>query len=188
MDNIKEYNMTQSKKIKVTLIITIFIWVRHNKKEVVFEKACEYGYKIEFSDSTMFHINEGAVTYYYSLGLTGINFIKYDIKIEEPGVKVKEGELIVSIKRKNKDGSQIKGRFHDTRIIIDDEGNEEILYSGMSFRCNSNFDRSSLVISGVLDAEQKAIDAYENVTGYVPIEELKQYYNRALEICNQLNE
>ena len=138
MDNIKEYNMTQSKKIKVTLIITIcifiivgiviFICVRHNKKEVVFEKAREHGYNIEFSDSTMFYINEGAVTYYYSLDMSGINFIKYDIKIEEPGVKVKEGELIVSIKRKNKDGSQIKGRFHDTRTIIDDEGNEEILY------------------------------------------------------------
>ena len=74
MDNIKEYNMTQSKKIKVTLIITIcifiivgiviFICVRHNKKEVVFEKAREHGYNIEFSDSTMFYINEGAVTYY----------------------------------------------------------------------------------------------------------------------------
>ncbi len=189
--------MVQSKKIKVPLIfkicilfivgIVILFLIRHTKKEMVLEKAREHGYSIEFSDSTMFYINEGAVTYYYSLDMSGINFIKYDIKIEEPGVKVKEGELIVSIKRKNKDGSQIKGRFHDTRIVIDDEGNEEILYSSMSFRCNSNFDRSSLVLSGVLDAEQKAIEAYENVTGYVPIEELKQYYNHALTICDQLN-
>ena len=58
----------------------------------------------------------------------------------------------------------------------------------MFFVCNDNFDRESLVTKGWIDAEQKAIDAYEIVTGYVPIEDLKQYYNRALEICNQLNE
>lgn len=168
------------------IVVTIFFVMSH-KKEMIIEKANKAGLNVEFSGPKIFFIKEGPVTYCYDLEISGVKFNKYDISVEESGVKVKEGELIVSIKRKNKDGSQIKGRFHDTRIVIDDEGNEEILYSSMSFRCNSNFDRSSLVLSGVLDAAQKAIEAYENVTGYVPIEELKQYYKRAMDICNQLN-
>ena len=89
---------------------------------------------------------------------------------------------------RDKNGKQIEGSYHDKRVVIEEDGTEKAMYSGMFFISNRNFDRSSLVTTGWIDAEQKAIEAYEAVTGYVPIEELKQYYNRALEIRNQLND
>ncbi|MBR4356935.1 MAG: hypothetical protein IKQ00_03335 [Butyrivibrio sp.] len=165
--------------------MTIFFWGSY-KKEKIIKKANEAGVNIEFSGSKIFCIKEGAVTYYYNLGISEVDFIKYDISVEEPGIKVKEGDLIVSIKKRH--NNEIQGSYDDSRIVLKEDGSEKLSFSSMFFVCNDNFDRSSLVTTGWIDAEQKAIDAYEIVIGYVPIENLKQYYNRALTLCNQLNE
>ncbi len=168
------------------IVVTVFFRMSH-KKEMIIEKANKAGLSVEFSGPKIFFIKEGPVTYCYDLKMSGVKFIKYDISVEESGVKVKEGDLIVSIKRRDHD-NEIQGSYDDSRIVVTDDGTEKVLFSSMFFVCNDNLDRESLVTKGWIDAEQKAIDAYEIVTGYVPIEELKQYYNRALEICNQLNE
>ena len=169
------------------IAVTIFLRMSH-KKEMVIEKVNKVGLSVEFSGPKIFFIKEGPVTYCYDLKMSGVKFIKYDISVEESGVKVKEGNLIVSIKKGRKHENEIQGSYDDSRIVVTDDGTEKVSFSSMFFVCNDNFDRESLVTKGWIDAEQKAIDAYEIVTGYVPIEELKQYYNRALEICNQLNE
>ena len=168
------------------IMVTIFFVMSH-KKEMIIEKVNKAGLNVEFSGDKIFYIKEGPVTYWYDLEISGVKFIKYDIFVEESGVKIKEGDLIVSIKRRDHD-NEIQGSYDDSRIVVTDDGTEKVLFSSMFFVCNDNFDRESLVTKGWIDAEQKAIDAYEIVTGYVPIEDLKQYYNRALEICNQLNE
>jgi len=167
------------------IVVTIFFVMSH-KKEMIIEKANKAGLNVEFSGPKIFFIKEGPVTYCYDLEISGVKFNKYDISVEESGVKVKEGNLIVSIKR-NKHENEIQGSYDDSRKVITDDGTEKALFSSMFFVCNDNFDRASLVTKGWIDAEQKAIDAYEIVTGYVPIEELKQYYKRAMDICDQLN-
>lgn len=165
--------------------MTIFFWISHRKKMII-DRSNAVGVHIEFSGPKTFFIKEGAVTYYYNLGISEVDFIKYDISVEEPGIKVKEGDLIVSIKKRH--NNEIQGSYDDSRIVLKEDGSEKLSFSSMFFVCNDNFDRSSLVTTGWIDAEQKAIDAYEIVIGYVPIENLKQYYNRALTLCNQLNE
>lgn len=167
------------------IVVTIFFVMSH-KKEMIIEKANKAGLNVEFSGPKIFFIKEGPVTYCYDLEISGVKFIKYDISVEESGVKVKEGNLIVSIKR-HKHENEIQGSYDDSRKVITDDGTEKALFSSMFFVCNANFDRVSLVTKGWIDAEQKAIEAYESVTGYVPIEELKQYYKRAMDICDQLN-
>lgn len=169
------------------IAVAIYFFINY-KKEMITEKANKAGESVEFSGYKNFSIKEGAITYFYTLGIAKVKFIKYEIVVEEPDKKVKKGELTVSVQNKDKDGKQIEGSYDDTRTLIADDGTEKNMHSGMFFICNNNFDRSSLVTTGWIDAEQKAIEAYESVTGYVPVEELKQYYNRALTICNQLNE
>ena len=172
----------------VFIIAVTLFFIMNYRYEAILEKAFKAGESAEFSGYRNFSVKEGPVTYFYKLGIADVKFVKYEIVVEEPDVEVKKGELIVSVQNRDKNGKQIEGSYHDKRVVIEEDGTEKAMYSGMFFISNRNFDKSSLVTTGWIDAEQKAIEAYESVTGYVPVEELKQYYNRALTICNQLNE
>ena len=169
------------------IAVTLF-FIMNYRYEAILEKTYKAGEPAEFSGYRNFSVKEGAVTYFYKLEIADVKFVKYEIVVEEPDREVKEGEITVSVRNKDKKGNRIVGRYDDTRVVIEEDGTEKYMYSGMSFISNRNFDRSSLYTKGLLDAEHKAIEAYEAVTGYVPIEELKRYYNRALEIRDQLND
>ena len=167
--------------------ITIFFWISH-KKEQIIDRSNAIGVSVEFSGPKTFFIKEDSVTYCYDMSISGVKFVRYYISVDEPGVNVKKGEVIVNIQPEGKNQNLVRGSYDDTRIVITDDGKEEPLYSGSFFVCNNEFEESSLVFTGVLDAEQDTIDAYNRVSKLVPVEDLKQYYNRALTLCNQLNE
>ena len=167
--------------------MTIFFWISHRKKMII-DRSNAVGVHIEFSGPKTFFIKEGPVTYCYDMSISGVKFVRYYISVDEPGVKVKKGEVIVNIQPEGNNHNLVRGSYDDTRIVIADDGKEEPLYSGSFFVCNDEFEESSLVFTGMLDAEQDTIDAYNHVSKLVPVEKLKQYYNRALTLCNQLNE
>ena len=59
----------------------------------------------------------------------------------------------------------------------------------MFFISNTDFDKESFVINSfVPDAEQKTLEAYDTIMEYSSVDELKEKYNQALAICDQLNE
>lgn len=155
-------------------------------KEKAISNAQKYCYTIEFTDEKEFCIKKDDVNYYFRIDTSGVCFDECEFEVQEEGVKVKEGAILISIR--HKDNNNLSVRYDDTRIVLLDDGTEEAMYSGMSFISNTDFDKESFVINSfVPDAEQKALEAYDTIMEYTSVDKLKKQYNQALAICDQLN-
>ena len=79
--------------------------------------------------------------------------------------------------------------YDDSIVIIQDDGTEEGMYSGGYFISNTEFAEKSLTApENLIDGEHKVKKAYDRIMRFTTIENLKEHYNQALEICKQLNE
>ncbi len=155
-------------------------------KEKAIDKASKNGYNAEFIEKKKFFIEDNEVKYYFLIDASGVCFDECEFEVQEDGVKVKDGALLISIR--HKDNNNISVRCDDTRIILLDDGTEKAMYSGMFFISNTDFDKESFVINSfVPDAEQKALEAYNTIMKYTSADKLKKEYNQALAICKLLN-
>ena len=182
----------------ITLILT-FVHIHQGKergkkvqveaqiKEKAIENASKNGYSVQLVDEKKFYIEKDGVKYVFSINASGVCFDECEFKAQEEGVKVKEGEVILTIR--SVDDGNVQVRYDDTRIVLLDDGTEEGMFCGSYFISNTDFDKESLIIDYFLpDAEQKSIDAYEWIMKFITVEGLKEQYNKALSICEQLNE
>ncbi|WP_147367726.1 hypothetical protein [Butyrivibrio sp. X503] len=187
------------KKIKIVLLIIMSITLisgailfilkgaDKREKEKILENANKNGYMIEFADDSSLFIEKQNAKFYYNVDLSGVFFDKCDILVEEKDVKVKEGDIVITIK--DKGNNFVNVSIHDSRILIKEDGTEEDHFYSTFFTSNDEFDESSLVISEAkVDDEQKSKDAYKHVMDYLTPENLKDYYNQAKDICDHLNE
>ncbi len=155
-------------------------------KEKAIDNASKNGYNAEFIEKKKFFIEDNEVKYYFLIDASGVCFDECEFEVQEDGVKVKDGALLISIR--HKDNNNISVRYDDTRIILLDDGTEKAMYSGMFFISNTDFDKESFVINSfVPDAEQKALEAYNTIMKYTSADKLKKEYNQALAICKLLN-
>lgn len=156
-------------------------------KERAVETLEKMGYSVELIEEKKFCIEEDGVKNYFYIDHSDVCFDKCEFEVKEEGVKVKEGEILISIRYKDSDNVSV--RYDDTRVLIQDDGTEELMYSGSYFVSNTDFDEESLVIDTFIpDDKQKSIDAYNTVMKYTTVEVLKDHYNEALTICKALNE
>lgn len=156
-------------------------------KEKAISNAKNYGYTIEFTDEKTFCMKKDGVKYSFCIDASGVRFDYCEFYVEEENVNVKEGDVVLKIKDIGND--EIKVRYDDTRIVILDDGTEEGKFSGSFFISNTEFDKDSLVIdANKIDDKQKSLDAYTWIMKFVTVDDLKEHYNNALAIRNQLNE
>ena len=156
-------------------------------KEKAIDNMKQNGYSSEFIEEKKFYIENNGVKYYFLIDDSGVVFDSCEFFVEEENVAVKEGTIEITI-TDFRDGT-VNTFYHDTRVKVLSDGTEEKNYSTGNFTSNKEFDKSSLVINSfVPDAEQKALEAYDTIMEYTSVDKLKEQYNQALAICNQLNE
>ena len=156
-------------------------------KARMLENADKNGYAVEFNDEKTFCIKNGQVAFYYIITPSKVDFDYCEFVTEEEGVEVKEGEILITIRKK--ENGNVRVRYHDNRVVVLEDGTEKGMYSCGYFISNMDFDKDSLVIDDfILDDKQKSLDAYDTIMEFVTVDELKEHYNEALSICNQLNE
>ncbi len=156
-------------------------------KEKAISNAKNYGYTIEFTDEKTFCMKKDEVKYSFCIDTSGVRFDYCEFYVEEENVNVKEGDVVLKIKDIGND--EIKVRYDDTRIVILDDGTEEGKFSGSFFISNTEFSKDSLVApDNLIDGEHKVKKAYDKIMRLTTIDNLKEHYNQALAICNQLNE
>ena len=156
-------------------------------KDKAIKNAEKYGYSIEFSDENVFFMEKDAVKYSFRIDVSGTCFDRCKFAVEEENVTVKNGTVILTIKDLG-DGN-VNVDYDDSRIIVLDDGTEEGMYSGGYFISNTEFEENSLVAPDTLiDGEHKVKKAYDKIMRFTTIDNLKEHYNQALAICNQLNE
>lgn len=155
-------------------------------KEKAISNAKYYGYSIEFIDEKTFCIKKDEVKYNFCIDTSGVKFDYCEFYVEEENVNVKEGDVLIKIKDMGND--EIKVRYDDTRIVILDDGTEEGKFSGSYFISNTEFEKESLSApDNLIDGEHKVKKAYNKIMHLTTIDNLKEHYNQALTICNQLN-
>lgn len=155
-------------------------------KEKAISNAKYYGYSIEFIDEKTFCMKKDEVKYNFCIDTSGVKFDYCEFYVEEENVNVKEGDVLIKIKDMGND--EIKVRYDDTRIVILDDGTEEGKFSGSYFISNTEFEKESLSApDNLIDGEHKVKKAYNKIMHLTTIDNLKEHYNQALTICNQLN-
>lgn len=186
--------MRIKKSIFAILIATIFILasiititkvIEQGMKEKAIKNGTKYGYNISFIKRNYFSVEKDGTNFFYKINTSGIDFEKCIFLAEEKGVDVKEGQVEVYIEDRSDDKIYIW--YHDSRLVIRDD-KEEKYYDTGGYICNKNFDEASIEGDSVIDGEQKALDAYHGIMRITTIDDLKEQYNKALTICNQLNE
>ena len=156
-------------------------------ENAIIENAKNYGYTIEFTDEKTFCMKKDEVKYSFCIDTSGVTFDYCEFYVEEENVNVKEGDVVLKIK--DMGNGEIKVRYDDTRIVILDDGTEEGKFSGSFFISNTEFSKDSLVDpDNLIDGEHKVKKAYDKIMRLTTIDNLKEHYNKALAICNQLNE
>lgn len=161
--------------------------IKSSIKEKAINNAKKYGYSIEFTDEDTFSMEEAQVKYSFRIDVSGICFDRCTFAVEEENVTVKEGTVMLTIK--DLGNGNVDVDYDDSRILLSEDGTEELMFSGADFISNSDFDKETLVIDpNKIDDRQKSLDAYTWVMKFVTVDNLKEQYNKALIICNQLNE
>ena len=156
-------------------------------KEKAIANASKNGYSTEFVDDKTFRINKDETTYQFRIDASGVCPDRCIFFVEEENVSVKKGNIEITIT--DLDDGNISVSYDDTRVVINDDGTEELMYSCSYFISNTDFDIDSLVINPhIIDDKQKSINTYNIIMKYLTVDELKEQYNKALAICEQLNE
>ena len=156
-----------------------------NTKTDIEQNADKYGYSIEFIDDKNFYIEEDDAKYCYSIGAFGVKFDECEIPVAEEGVEVTEGETTITIKKES--NGKVRVGVHDTRVVINDEGEELDRFMINYFIVNKSFDASTIKSKEIIDPEGKALNAYNRTMDFLTMDELRNYYDRAQAICGQLN-
>lgn len=155
-------------------------------KEKAVKNAIKYDYDIQFTDAKTFCIEKDDVKYYFFIEASKVVFDNCEFLVETNEI-VKKGNMEITITDLH-DGN-IKAFYDDSRVVILDDGAEEGQYSTGYFISNSEFDEESLTAPDTLiDGDHKVKKAYDKIMCLTTIENLKEHYNQALAICNQLNE
>lgn len=156
-------------------------------KEIALSNARKYFYPIEFIDKKEFCIKKDDVNYYLVIGTSGVYLDYCEFTIEEYDVKVKKGTVTIKISDLY-DGT-VDVSYDDSRVVILDDGAEERQYSTGYFISNYEYDIDSLTsFDNSIDGKHKVKKAYDYIMRLTTIENLKEHYNQALAIRNQLNE
>lgn len=154
-------------------------------KEKAISNAQKYCYTIEFTDEKEFCIEKDNVKYFYIINASEVSLYSCEFYVEE-NVSVKEGTIEITLT--NFGDGKVHAFYHDTRVIVLDDGTEKDKSSTGHFISSKEFDKDSLVIDNFLpDAEQNARDAYDTIMKFTTVDILKAHYNDALAICEQLN-
>ena len=103
-------------------------------------------------------------------------------------MEVKEGSVTISIEEYFKDKEKLQISCDDNRIVVLDSGEEEQKLAHNFFVIDKEFEKLSIVHKGLVDGEGKAKKSYNYTMQFVTPEELKEYYNKAISIRDQLNE
>ena len=193
-------NMKKIKKVFALMIaaiicifIVLFFYIHREtaklqeaqvKAKLLFN-ASKKDYYLEFENEKAFCIEKDNVKYSFYITTSGVCFDECEFEVREKGVIVKNGEVSLIIRQK--DDGNVLVRYDDMRVVIRDDGTEEGMYCGGYFICNKDFEESSIEGSAIIDGYQKALDAYTWIKKFTTLEELKEQYNKALAICEQLN-
>ena len=154
-------------------------------KEKVLDNVSKNGYSVEFSDEKTFCFEKDDVRYFFRIDKVGVCFDNCKFAVEKENVSVKEGTVIITIT--NLGDGKVDVDYDDTRVVINDDGTEKGMFSGGYFICNDQFEDSSVEGSALIDGEQKARDSHYTITQFITMKELKDHYDQAVDICNQLN-
>ena len=156
-------------------------------KEKAIGNASKNGYSIQFDDEKTFCYEEDGVKYYFCIEASGICFDKCEYNVVEDGVEVKEGEIIITIRDAGDDNVNVG--YYDTRVIVLDDGTERDRWSIGYFISNKDYEENSLEPNYfVPDGEFKMEQDYKTIMKFTTVEDLDEHYNKALSICNRLNE
>lgn len=156
-------------------------------KEKALVNAQKSNYSIEFTDEEDFCIKKDDVEYYFRVDTSGVHLDYCEFTVEEENITVKKGTITIMITDLGDGMADVF--YDDSRVIIQDDGTEEGMYSGGYFISNTEFDEESLTAPDTLiDGDHKVKKAYDKIMRLTTIENLKEHYNQALAICNQLNE
>ena len=156
-------------------------------KEKAIENASKNGHSIQFDDEKTFCFEEDGVKYSFRIEASGICFDECEYNVVEEGVEVKEGEIIITIRDVGDDTVNVG--YYDTRVIVLDDGTERDRWSIGYFISNKDYDEDSLEPNYfVPDGEFKMEQDYKKIMNFTTAEDLDEHYNKALSICEQLNE
>ncbi|RKM55282.1 hypothetical protein D6853_11220 [Butyrivibrio sp. X503] len=154
-------------------------------EDKISKNAENNGYTLNNQNEKILYIEKGGALYYYEVGVFDIHFDKCVIPVKEEDVEVKKGKAEVIISEENK--NKVRVTVHDSRVLINDDGSEEEQYAVTYYICDKKFDSSSIESKTMIDSDVKAKKAYKHVERFLTTEELKDYYNKALTIRDQLN-
>lgn len=159
--------------------------LENQRIKILMEKNGNAAYKLELSDDGYVVAEKENAKYFFKIKPFSIDFTKCEI-IPEDTSEVKEGRVVVYIYNCYR-GKKVNVAYHDNRIVITDKGEEE-RYSVGNFDINTVFDESSMEPTAKIDGETKLKKSYNHITKFITLEELKEYYNTAISIRDQLNE
>lgn len=156
-------------------------------KERILANASQNNYEAIFVDDKRFYIDEDKVKYYFDVEISGVRFDKCEFIVEEDNVKVKEGEIQIRIR--NIENDKVNVGYHDSRVLLLDDGTEKSRSSTGYFISNAEFDENSLTIPNTLipDIEYKVQSDYQMIMKFTTVDTLKECYSKGLKICEQLN-
>lgn len=173
----------------VLVAIHLYQDIIERQKELVIDKAFvnaeKRGYHVQYVEEKKLCVEENNVKYYFIADSKKAILYYCEYPVEEEGVEVKEGEVMISILYEDEDTVSVG--YDDMRVIIQEDGTEEMMYCGGYFICNKDFEELSIKGPSIVDGYQKALDAYTWVKKFTTLEDLKDHYNKALAICEQLN-
>ncbi len=156
-------------------------------KEKAINNARAYGYSIEFTEDKTFSMEKDETKFCFQICADGVIFDYCEFPVEEENVNVKEGDVVVCVM--NEENDKLNVSYSDSRIVLLDDGTEEPMFSASYFISNKDFDENSLTAPDTLiDGEHKVKKAYDKIMRLTTKEKLKEHYNEAITICNQLNE
>ena len=181
------FHINQEKVKKETAIAEQNAEIEACIKEKAVVNAQKLNCSIEFTDEKDFCIEKDDVKYYFRVDISGVHLDYCEFAVKEEKITVKKGTITIMITDLG-DG-MVDVFYDDSRVIIQDDGTEEGMYSGGYFISNTEFAEKSLTApENLIDGEHKVKKAYDRIMRFTTIENLKEHYNQALEICKQLNE
>ena len=132
------------------------------------DKASELGYSLEASGNE-YVVEDGNTKYYYKKGLFKLKFTKYEVTLDDD---VEPNGVITATMRSSK---KVDVSMKSDRGYV-------------SFFCGTDFSDSMFSGSEFKDPLGKRKESYEDITGVMSSSELRHTYEKAMDICDELND
>ena len=94
-------------------------------QERAINNASKNGYLTEFVEKNKFCIEKDNVKYFYIINASEVSLYSCEFYVEE-NVSVKEGTIEITLT--NFGDGKVHAFYHDTRVIVLDDGTEKVVY------------------------------------------------------------